>query len=149
MLAAAPFWRLWELLESFAVRPHPFKCKATAGAAVVLWLTTGKRNARQGTKRFWERNLEVLLVCWVFYLLLIRPYVLNLYRIWAAVSKNFWSVSKQPRTVLVTLLLPLSETQCCLGLLCLRFIIRSDCLLLGEEKASGAEKISDTLIFLD
>lgn len=36
------------------MRPHPFKCKATAGAAVVLWLSTDKRNAGQGTKSLRE-----------------------------------------------------------------------------------------------
>lgn len=61
----------------FTVRPHPFKYKATVRAEVVLWLTTDKRSARQGAKRFRERKSVALLVCIVFYVLLIRPYVLN------------------------------------------------------------------------
>lgn len=46
-------------------------------AEVVLWLTTDKRSARQGAKRFRGRKSVALLVCIVFYVLLIGPYVLN------------------------------------------------------------------------
>lgn len=62
------------------------------------------------------------------------------------------AMSKQHYVTVVTLLLPLLLTPC--GNLACTFcvfssIIITDCLLLEEEKASGIEKISDTLIFLD